>query len=90
LELGRVHDPRVPKQYRARYHDYQNGGYEQIGEARTARKQRLEHRRHAKRLADDEARQSEQRQGRRDYPDSRIIAMPPGNEFMHRDGAVVT
>ena len=61
-----------------------------MGEALAARKQRLEHRRQANRLADDEARQSEHGQGRRNAADPRIIAMPPGNKFMHGDGAVVT
>ncbi|MGD0025241.1 MAG: hypothetical protein ABSC37_11575 [Xanthobacteraceae bacterium] len=77
-------------QHRARYCDRQNRGYEQIGEAGAARKQRLEHCRNAKRFADDEARQREQCQRRRDPPDPWIIAVLLGNEFMHRDGAVVT
>ena len=54
-----MHDPRVPGQNRTRYHDHQNRGYEQTGEALAARKQRVEHRRQAKCLADDEARQSD-------------------------------
>ena len=81
--------PFVPGQQRAPDYDRQNRRYHRIGEPRIVRKQRLEYGRHAKRLADDEAGHGEYRERRRNQADPRIVAVPAGNEFMHRHGAVV-
>ena len=88
LQLGRVHDAGMAGEHCVQHHQQQRAEHEPIDGGGASRQHRLEKCRHAKRLADEKTKQSENRQARRQQANPRIVAMLPRDELMDGDGLV--
>ena len=89
LDLRGVQDPEPAGEKRNACDDQENRDDEQVCDAAAARKNGPQQDRKPDHDADDKAIDGEHGQRGGERSDARVIAVPPRNEFVHRDGAIV-
>ena len=81
--------PNRPRRQSEARDDQENRNDEQVRDAAAARENGPQHDRKPDHDADDKAVDGEHGQRGGERSDARVIAVPPRNEFVHRDGAIV-